>query len=95
MHYAYQSEEWPHVTPMNFNLWFVCNCRREKFMAIVDLLVAVISHSHFHCLQTTVHNVSDHSSNHKWVCWYPGHLDCFFKNSEETKNKFERLNVSE
>ena len=70
--YIYQCEKWSHITTMDINLRFHGYCRRKKLMTIIYLLVAVVSHSHFHRWRERFNNISDHSPNDKRI-WHLCH----------------------
>lgn len=52
---------------MNLNPRFRGDNGREEFMAIVDMLVGVVSHGHFHGRREIIDNFSDYSADYKGI----------------------------
>jgi len=71
--YVYQCIEGPHVTTINLNFGFGVDSRREKLMAIEDLLL-VVTNSHFHACGKGINHFSYHSSNNEWFLRHSCHF---------------------
>lgn len=62
---TYQCEERSHVSALDLNSRFGCDCGRVELMAIEDQLVGIVGDHHLHARLKRVQHFSYHPPNNK------------------------------